>query len=120
MPTARWRCSATPLPKPLARKSTESENRVKQKIRNAPVQAASRREFLQGTLAAGAAATFFRINVAAAATVGHPDAFEEIPPASSGISWTHASGRSAMAHLPETVGPGCAFFDYYNDGWMDS
>jgi hypothetical protein len=24
-----------------------------------------------------------------------------------------------MAHLPETVGPGCAFFDYDNDGWMD-
>jgi hypothetical protein len=24
-----------------------------------------------------------------------------------------------MAHLPETVGAGCAFFDYDNDGWMD-
>ena len=24
-----------------------------------------------------------------------------------------------MAHLPETVGPGCAFLDYDNDGWMD-
>jgi hypothetical protein len=24
-----------------------------------------------------------------------------------------------MAHLPETVGPGCAFVDYDNDGWMD-
>jgi len=24
-----------------------------------------------------------------------------------------------MAHLPETVGTGCAFLDYDNDGWMD-
>ena len=22
-------------------------------------------------------------------------------------------------HLPETLGPGCAFLDYDNDGWMD-
>ena len=46
-------------------------------------------------------------------------AFEEIPVASSGISWTHVSGRSPMAHLPETVGAGCAFIDYDNDGWPD-
>jgi enediyne biosynthesis protein E4 len=46
-------------------------------------------------------------------------AFEEIPVSSSGISWTHVSGRSPMAHLPETVGAGCAFIDYDNDGWMD-
>jgi len=37
----------------------------------------------------------------------------------SGISWTHTSGRSPLAHLPETVGPGCAFVDYDHDGWMD-
>jgi hypothetical protein len=48
-----------------------------------------------------------------------PPAFEEIPPSASGISWTHVSGRSPMAHLPETVGPGCAFLDYDNDGWLD-
>ena len=48
-----------------------------------------------------------------------PPAFEEIPPSASGIHWTHVNGRSPMAHLPETVGPGCAFLDYDNDGWMD-
>jgi len=48
-----------------------------------------------------------------------PPAFAEIPPSASGILWTHVSGRSPMAHLPETVGPGCAFLDYDNDGWMD-
>jgi hypothetical protein len=46
-------------------------------------------------------------------------AFEEIPASASGINWSHVSGRSSMAHLPETVGAGCAFFDYDNDGWMD-
>src|SRR5579872_5899174 len=46
-------------------------------------------------------------------------AFEEVPASVSGISWRHVSGRSPMAHLPETVGAGCAFLDYDNDGWMD-
>jgi len=46
-------------------------------------------------------------------------AFEEIPASASGISWVHVNGRSPMAHLPETVGAGCAFLDYDNDGWMD-
>ena len=46
-------------------------------------------------------------------------AFEEILPAASGISWVHVSGQSPEMYMPETVGPGCAFLDYDNDGWMD-
>src|ERR1035437_862668 len=46
-------------------------------------------------------------------------AFEEIPASVSGISWIHVNGRSPMAHLPETVGAGCAFLDYDNDGSPD-
>jgi hypothetical protein len=46
-------------------------------------------------------------------------AFEEIPAAKSGISWVHTNGQSAKMYLPETVGAGCAFLDYDNDGWMD-
>lgn len=46
-------------------------------------------------------------------------AFDEIPPSASGISWIHTSGRSPEMYLPETVGSGCAFLDYDNDGWMD-
>ncbi|MGC1618914.1 MAG: CRTAC1 family protein [Candidatus Acidiferrum sp.] len=46
-------------------------------------------------------------------------AFEEIPPAQTGISWTHVAAHSPDMYLPETVGPGCAFLDYDNDGWMD-
>ncbi len=45
--------------------------------------------------------------------------FEQVPPSASGISWVHVSGRSEEMYLPETVGAGCAFLDYDNDGWMD-
>src|ERR1700738_588801 len=45
--------------------------------------------------------------------------FEEIPPEGSGITWTHDNAMSAERYLPETLGPGCAFLDYDNDGWMD-
>ncbi|MCY3774791.1 MAG: VCBS repeat-containing protein, partial [Candidatus Aminicenantes bacterium] len=45
--------------------------------------------------------------------------FEEASSHSSGIHWVHENAMSPQRHLPETVGPGCAFFDYDNDGWMD-
>jgi hypothetical protein len=48
-----------------------------------------------------------------------PPLFEEIPPAASGITWVHDNAMSDERYLPETMGPGCAFFDYDNDGWMD-
>jgi len=31
----------------------------------------------------------------------------------------HENAMSDQRFLPETLGPGCAFFDYDNDGWMD-
>src|SRR6516164_2258411 len=45
--------------------------------------------------------------------------FEEIPPETSGIRWVHDNAASPDHYLPETMGPGCAFLDYDNDGWMD-
>ena len=45
--------------------------------------------------------------------------FEEIPPSNSGITFVHENAMSPEHYLPETVGPGCAFFDFDNDGWMD-
>src|SRR5258708_16249855 len=45
--------------------------------------------------------------------------FEEIPPAASGITWIHDNAMSEARYLPEALGPGCAFLDYDNDGWMD-
>ncbi|HTJ87743.1 MAG TPA: CRTAC1 family protein [Terriglobales bacterium] len=45
--------------------------------------------------------------------------FEAVPPEKSGIHWVHTSGQSPEKYLPESSGPGCAFLDYDNDGWMD-
>jgi len=45
--------------------------------------------------------------------------FEEVPAKASGITWVHNNAHSPERYLPETVGAGCAFFDYDNDGWMD-
>ena len=45
--------------------------------------------------------------------------FEAVPPSASGITWVHDNAMSDSRFLPETLGPGCAFLDYDNDGWMD-
>jgi enediyne biosynthesis protein E4 len=37
----------------------------------------------------------------------------------SGIRFRHNSGAFGAKHLPETMGPGCAFLDYDGDGWLD-
>src|SRR5215475_13783409 len=48
-----------------------------------------------------------------------PALFEEVPPSRSGIRWIHDNGFSPARYLPESMGPGVAFLDYDNDGWMD-
>jgi len=45
--------------------------------------------------------------------------FEEVPAAASRLLWVHDNAMSPERYLPETMGPGCAFLDYDNDGWMD-
>ena len=45
--------------------------------------------------------------------------FEEVSPSASKITWVHDNAHSPERQLPETVGAGCAFLDYDNDGWMD-
>src|SRR6267143_2086550 len=45
--------------------------------------------------------------------------FAEVPAKQSSITWVHTNAHSSDRHLPETVGAGCAFFDYDNDGWID-
>jgi hypothetical protein len=37
----------------------------------------------------------------------------------AGIQFVHNSGAFGRKYLPETLGSGCAFFDYDNDGWQD-
>ncbi len=45
--------------------------------------------------------------------------FEEIAASASGLTWKHDNAMSANRYLPETMGPGVAFLDFDNDGWMD-
>jgi hypothetical protein len=74
----------------------------------------TRRQLL--ALAAGSAAST-RLKGADIKTA--PPLFEEVPPGVSGITWSHDNAISDERYLPETLGPGCAFLDYDNDGWMD-
>src|SRR5215475_418546 len=53
------------------------------------------------------------------AAAQQPALFTEIPPSVSGITWVHENAMSPTRYLPETLGPGCAFLDFDNDGWMD-
>ncbi len=39
--------------------------------------------------------------------------------AQAGIQFKHNNGAFGKKYLPETMGPGCAFIDYDNDGWAD-
>ncbi|MFP5264567.1 MAG: CRTAC1 family protein [Blastocatellia bacterium] len=39
--------------------------------------------------------------------------------AQAGIRFRHNSGAYGKKYLPETLGSGCAFLDYDNDGWQD-
>jgi len=48
-----------------------------------------------------------------------PPLFEQIPESASGLEWQHENAMSDNRYLPETLGPGCAFLDFDNDGWMD-
>src|SRR5438552_13899295 len=39
--------------------------------------------------------------------------------AQAGIHFVHNNGAFGKKYLPETLGPGCAFVDYDNDGYPD-
>src|SRR5262245_36125371 len=73
-----------------------------------------RRSFL-GSLAAGGASLLVPRLVSPAP----PVLFEEVPPERSGLAFRHENAMSPERYLPETMGPGCAFLDYDQDGWMD-
>ena len=77
----------------------------------------SRRRFLRFGIA-GAAAKLSRLP-AWAQTPTHDALFAEVPAAVSGLTWVHENAMSPSRFLPEALGPGCAFLDYDNDGWMD-
>jgi hypothetical protein len=49
---------------------------------------------------------------------GFPVQFVDIT-RQAGIRFQHNSGAFGQKYLPETMGAGCAFLDYNNDGWQD-
>jgi hypothetical protein len=77
----------------------------------------SRRGFLRLGMAAGAAKVL-NIHSRAQGTTNQP-LFSEVLSSASGIHWVHENAMSESRFLPEALGPGCAFLDYDNDGWMD-
>jgi hypothetical protein len=77
----------------------------------------SRRAFLRTAALAGAGAAL-PFPLARGLRAAGPT-FEEVPSSVSGITWVHQNAMSPERFLPETMGPGVAFFDYDNDGWMD-
>jgi hypothetical protein len=83
-----------------------------------------RRDFLRylaGSAAAASVPPFFRAPFPSDAQdkPGSNFPFSEISASTSGISFVHTSGKSPQKFLPESTGPGCAFLDFDNDGWMD-
>src|SRR5688572_7733445 len=79
-----------------------------------------RREFI-GAAARGGLGAYAALSGAGAfaqAPAGRP-LFTEVAAAASGLTWTHDNAVSVTRFLPESLGPGCAFLDYDNDGWMD-
>jgi len=56
--------------------------------------------------------------VGAPFSLGQQIRFREIT-AQAGIRFSHNTGAFGKKYLPETMGPGCAFLDYDNDGWPD-
>jgi len=79
-------------------------------------RAFQRREFLK-LLAGGALACCTNRIGRSAEAPTYP--FSEVLGSASGITWRHTAGLSTEKYLPESTGPGCAFVDYDNDGWMD-
>ena len=77
----------------------------------------SRRRFLRTLAGVAAGVPFAGRSAPGSQPPDYP--FEEVPASASGITWVHRAGKSTEKYLPETAGPGCAFLDYDNDGWMD-
>jgi hypothetical protein len=74
----------------------------------------SRRSFISAAAFGGFFPFANRLRAAAQSPI-----FEEVLPEKSGIAWIHENALSPERYLPESLGPGCAFLDYDNDGWMD-
>jgi len=73
----------------------------------------SRRSFLAGAAASA-------VPLAGVDSKPQPPGFRLVDVTSAaGIKFVHDNGAFGKKYLPETMGPGCAFLDYDNDGWQD-
>jgi hypothetical protein len=79
----------------------------------------TRRTFLDAALRAGALGAAAAPCASRLFAQAAPPLFEEVSSAVSGLTWRHDNAVSVTRFLPESLGPGCAFLDYDNDGWMD-
>jgi hypothetical protein len=76
-----------------------------------------KRSFLTSWMLLGAAGVF----ASALGLAQNPSPgiqFHDITQA-AGIHFLHNNGAFGKKYLPETLGPGCAFIDFDNDGWPD-
>jgi hypothetical protein len=78
----------------------------------------NRREFLWGALANAAAGHALALPSRDREGADPGFRFTDVTSA-AGIQFRHNSGAFGEKYLPETLGPGCAFLDYDNDGWQD-
>ncbi len=80
----------------------------------------NRRSFLRGMAGlASASIASSRFDLFAASAAPDPGFRLVDVTAASGIHFRHNSGAYGGKLLPETLGAGCAFFDYDRDGWQD-
>ena len=77
-----------------------------------------RRDFILQTSAAGLGATINPSSLFARPLADPGFGFANVT-AAAGIHFQHNSGAYGGKLLPETLGSGCAFFDYDSDGWQD-
>jgi hypothetical protein len=60
----------------------------------------------------------FLLSVLTAEDTGAPARFVDVTD-QAGIRFTHVNGAFGKKYLPETMGSGCAFFDFDSDGDQD-
>jgi hypothetical protein len=77
-----------------------------------------RRDFLYGGCVAGIGAAISPAQIFAQAGIDPGFHLTNVT-AGAGIQFQHNSGAYGGKLLPETLGSGCAFFDYDRDGWQD-
>jgi enediyne biosynthesis protein E4 len=86
--------------------------------RKSPSRGQHRLSFLFRILRASVVPWFIALFLVPAGNAQEQIHFRDVT-AQAGIRFTHNNGAFGKKWLPETMGPGCAFIDYDNDGYAD-